>query len=111
LADLANRNLNTGRTVNAALQDVKHCLTQGRILIHPTAGTSRRTWRRTSSAKSVALVQYARLVDPTPEAKLFDIGAIRLELARLLGVPVDMLTPRSRPRRIRDEVLEQAQPV
>jgi hypothetical protein len=51
------------------------------------------------------------LVDPSPEATLVDIGAIRLELARLLGVPVDMLTPWARPRRMRDEVLEQAQPI
>ena len=48
--------------------------------------------------------------DPSPEATLFDIGAIRLELARVLGVQVDVLTPRARPHRIRDEVLEQAQP-
>ena len=29
------------------------------------------------------------LVDPTAEATLFDIGAIRHELRQLLGVPVD----------------------
>ena len=33
------------------------------------------------------------LVDPTAETTLFDIGAIRHELAKLLGVPVDVLTP------------------
>lgn len=31
------------------------------------------------------------LVDPTPETSLFDIGAIRHELRKLLGVPVDVL--------------------
>jgi hypothetical protein len=51
------------------------------------------------------------LVDPRLAATLVDIGAIRLQLARLLGVPVDMLTPWARPRRMRDEVLEQAQPI
>ena len=32
------------------------------------------------------------LIDPTPETTLFDIGAIRHELGKLLSVPVDVLT-------------------
>jgi len=51
------------------------------------------------------------LVDPTPETTLFDLGAIRAELRDLLGVPVDVLTPRALPDRVRAEVLSQAQPV
>lgn len=51
------------------------------------------------------------LVDPTPETTLFDIGAIRHELRKLLGVPVDVLTPRSLPDKFRDAVLLQAVPV
>jgi len=51
------------------------------------------------------------LVDPTPEMTLFDLGAIRAELRDLLGVPVDVLTPRALPDRVRAEVLSQAQPV
>ncbi len=37
------------------------------------------------------------LVDPTPETTLFDIGAIGHELGKLLGVPVDVLTPNAWP--------------
>ncbi len=51
------------------------------------------------------------LVDPTPETTLFDLGAIRAELRELLGVPVDVLTPRALPDRVRAAVLSQAQPV
>jgi predicted nucleotidyltransferase len=51
------------------------------------------------------------LVDPTPETTLFDIGAIRSELAELLGVPVDVLTPNALPHRIRDTVLAEAVPI
>ncbi len=51
------------------------------------------------------------LVDPTPETTLFDIGAIRHELLELLGVPVDVLTPKALPERFRDAVLEEAKPV
>lgn len=41
------------------------------------------------------------LVDPTSETTLFDIGAIRFELNRLLGVPVDVLTPNALPEKFR----------
>jgi predicted nucleotidyltransferase len=51
------------------------------------------------------------LVDPTSETTLFDIGAIRLELRRLLGVPVDVLTPQALPDRFRASVLAEARPV
>ncbi len=51
------------------------------------------------------------LVDPTPETTLFDIGAIRHELLQLLGVPVDVLTPKALPEKFRDSVLAEAKPV
>jgi predicted nucleotidyltransferase len=51
------------------------------------------------------------LVDPAPDATLFDIGAIRHELRQLLGVSVDVLTPGSLPDRFRDAVLAEAAPV
>lgn len=51
------------------------------------------------------------LIDPTPETTLLDIGAIRHELRQLLGVPVDVLTPKALPDRFRDTVLAEAEPV
>ncbi|MBW8828436.1 MAG: nucleotidyltransferase domain-containing protein [Burkholderiales bacterium] len=51
------------------------------------------------------------LIDPTPETTLFDIGAIRHELSKLLCVPVDVLTPNALPDRFRALVLAQARPV
>ena len=51
------------------------------------------------------------LVDPTPETTLFDIGAIRHELLQLLGVPVDVLTPKAPPEKFRATVLAEAIPV
>jgi uncharacterized protein len=51
------------------------------------------------------------LIDPTPETTLFDIGAIRFELRKLLGVPVDVLTPKALPEKMRAAVLAQARPV
>ena len=51
------------------------------------------------------------LIDPTPETTLFDIGAIRHKLGRLLGVPVDVLTPNALPDSFRSQVLAEARPV
>ena len=51
------------------------------------------------------------LIDPTPETTLFDIGAIRHELLQLLGVPVDVLTPKALPAKFRQAVIAEAQPV
>ncbi len=51
------------------------------------------------------------LVDPTPDTTLFDIGAIRHELLQLLGVPVDVLTPKALPENYRAAILEEAMPV
>lgn len=51
------------------------------------------------------------LIDPTPETTLFDIGAIRHELLQLLGVPVDVLTPKALPEKVRAAVLAEAMPV
>ena len=51
------------------------------------------------------------LVDPTPDTTLFDIGAIRHELRKLLGVPVDVLTPNALPDSFRDQVISEAVPV
>lgn len=51
------------------------------------------------------------LIDPTPETTLMDIGAIRHELLQLLGVPVDVVTPKALPARFRDKVIAEAVPV
>lgn len=51
------------------------------------------------------------LIDPTPETTLFDIGAIRHELGKLLGVPVDVLTPNALPDSFRASVLAEARPI
>jgi predicted nucleotidyltransferase len=51
------------------------------------------------------------LVDPTPETTLMDVAAIQVELQRLLGVSVDVLTPRALPDAFRSLVLSEAEPV
>lgn len=51
------------------------------------------------------------LIDPTPALTLFDIGAIRHELLQLLGVPVDVVTPKALPEHFRASVLAEARPV
>ena len=48
------------------------------------------------------------LVDTTPETTLFDLGAIRYKLRRLLGVQVDVLTPAALPEKFRLKVIAEA---
>ena len=40
-----------------------------------------------------------------------DVAAIQVELKRLLGVSVDVLTPRALPEKFRSRVLSEALPV
>jgi predicted nucleotidyltransferase len=51
------------------------------------------------------------LVDPTSETTLMDIARIQSRLQKLLGVPVDVLTPMALPDTFRDRVLAEAEPV
>jgi len=51
------------------------------------------------------------LVEPTPETTLMDLAAIQVEAERLLGIQVDVLTPKSLPARFRERVLHEAVPV
>ena len=48
------------------------------------------------------------LVDPTDSTTLLRLSALQLEAERLLGVRVDVLTPKSLPASFRDRVLAEA---
>lgn len=48
------------------------------------------------------------LVDPTPDTSLLDIAKIQNRLQKLLGVSVDVLTPRALPDNFRAKVLAEA---
>ncbi len=51
------------------------------------------------------------LVDPTPETTLMDIARMQNRLHSLLGVRVDVLTPKALPPSFRDKVLAEAVPI
>lgn len=51
------------------------------------------------------------LVEPTPNTTLLTIASLQNEAERLLGVRVDVQTPKSISRRFRNQVLQQAVPV
>ena len=48
------------------------------------------------------------LVEPTAETTLMDIAAIQFELKELMGIPVDVLTPRAIPEHFKAAVLKEA---
>lgn len=51
------------------------------------------------------------VIDPTPQTTLMDVAAIQVKLERLLGVSVDVLTPKALPEKFRNLVLAEAMPV
>ncbi|MGA3061783.1 MAG: nucleotidyltransferase family protein [Methylocystis sp.] len=51
------------------------------------------------------------LVDALPEATLFDLGGLQMDLEEILGVRVDLLTPDDLPRQIRAKVVAEAVPI
>lgn len=51
------------------------------------------------------------LVDPLPGTTLIDLGDLQGELEELLGIPVDVRTPRGLPEKFRAVVLAEAQPL
>lgn len=51
------------------------------------------------------------LIEPTQETTLMDVASIQVELEKILGVSVDVLTPRALPDRFRQIVLNEAVPV
>lgn len=48
------------------------------------------------------------LVDPTSETTLMDIARIQVEVAKLLNVGVDVLTPNALPDKFRAQVMAEA---
>jgi predicted nucleotidyltransferase len=65
----------------------------------------------TTFAQYAENVSFSILIDPGSEITLFDIGAIRYELRKLLGVVVEVLTPKSLPEVIREVVINKALPI
>lgn len=51
------------------------------------------------------------LVNALPDATLFDLGGLQVELENLLGVQIDHRTPGDLTLKFRDKVLAEAPPV
>lgn len=48
------------------------------------------------------------LIDPTPDTTLMDVARIQNRLQKLLGIPVDVLTPKALPATFRAAILAEA---
>lgn len=51
------------------------------------------------------------LIEPTAKTSLMDVAAIQLELEELLGMHVDVSTPKALPEKFRFKVIAEARPV
>lgn len=51
------------------------------------------------------------LLDPLRQTTLFDLSGLQMAFEELLGIKVDVLTPRSLPETFRAQVLREAKPL
>lgn len=79
------------------------------VLVH--RATNPRVFGSAARGEDTATSDLDLLIDPTPQMTLLDLGAIRHELLQVLGVPVDVVTPKSLPVAFRDRVLADAVPL
>lgn len=79
------------------------------VLVH--RATNPRVFGSAARGEDTATSDLDLLIDPTPQMTLLDLGAIRHELLQVLGVPVDVVTPKSLPVAFRDRVLADALPL
>jgi predicted nucleotidyltransferase len=81
---------------------------QIRAVIHAHKGVNPRVFGSTVRGEDTDKSDLDILIDPTPETTFFDIGAMRRELRLLLGVAVDVLTPKGLSENIRANILAEA---
>lgn len=79
-----------------------------RDIVHAHHAENPRVFGSTARGDDTGESDLDLLIDPTPETTLLDIGAIRHELMSLLGIPVDVVTPKALPERLREAVLANA---
>ena len=82
-----------------------------RRIVAAHRATNGRVFGSVSRGEDVEGSDIDLLIDPTANTTLFDIGAIRYELLKLLGIRVDVLTPQALPERFRAKVLAEDVPV
>lgn len=73
--------------------------------------TNPRVFGSTARGEDVEGSDLDILIDTSPGATLFDLGALFEELKQTLGVSIDLVTVRELHPRIRDRVLAEARPI
>jgi uncharacterized protein len=82
---------------------------QALIALHKV--TNPRLFGSVSRGTDLAHSDLDLLVDPLPEATLFDIAKLKLGLTQLLNIPIDVMTPQSLPDHFRQQVIREAVPL
>jgi predicted nucleotidyltransferase len=90
-------------------------LDRHRTAVHAAAARYRlanpRVFGSTARGADTAASDLDLLVDPLPNATLFDLGGFQDEMEELLGIAVDVRTPGDLPTPIRARVLQEAKPI
>lgn len=82
-----------------------------RAIVASHHATNARIFGSSASAEDDEDSDLDLLVDPTPETTLIDLAQIQLRLEALLGVRVDVLTPKALPESFRARVVAESIPV
>ncbi|MCD2339189.1 nucleotidyltransferase family protein [Ideonella azotifigens] len=70
-----------------------------------------RVFGSVASGKDTEASDIDFLIEPLDGASLYDLAGLHVELEELLGVKVDLVTPRGLPKRSRDRIISEALPV
>jgi len=92
------------KALNAHRQDIRHIVEQNHA-------SNARIFGSVLHGNDTNNSDLDLLVDPTFETTLMDIARIQNRLQVLLGVHVDVLTPKALPEKFRRQVLKEAKPV
>jgi uncharacterized protein len=82
-----------------------------RRLVARRKATNPRVFGSTARGEDVEGSDLDILIDTCSGATLFDLGGLFEDLKETLGVPVDLVTVRELPLRIRAQVLAEAKPI
>ena len=90
---------------------LEKCREKVKKAVHARKACNARVFGSVLSGNDIDGSDLDLLVDVLPDATLFELGGLQVDLEELLGVPVDLLTPGELPAKFRNQILQTAKPI
>jgi len=100
---------NKGKTDMTLFERLQSNKSAVKAIVNRHKGANPRVFGSVARGTATADSDLDLLIDPTDNMTLFDLGAMRREIAMLLGSEVDIATPNALPEHFRDKVLKEAE--